>query len=297
MDNVVRQLRDPDVDGLIGDQESLLALIDAVQLSLADLGRGEAWQMPKRMIPAADGGFFLSLGGCVPRLGLAAAKWASYVPGTPGRHGNSTSTIMVSDASSGELRAVVSGMRATALRTAASTVAAIRAARPTLLDPSRKTTVAFFGFGATNRTVLELLQRTGLAAGVGRVVVVVATPEGAERARKHPLGRGIELVAGTEPTLADGADLIVTATGSSAPVVSLTALAEGGLGVSLDGSRTWVTEPGAHVLDDQSRPDAPPPVAQLIAGTFEGPMDRLLLDTAGSAVADVATAAVLLGEG
>ncbi len=46
MDNVVRQLRDPDVDGLIGDQESLLALIDAVQLSLADLGRGEAWQMP-----------------------------------------------------------------------------------------------------------------------------------------------------------------------------------------------------------------------------------------------------------
>lgn len=276
------------------------ALVAETWRCLSDLGIGAAYQAAKQKLPAAGPGFFLCLAGTVPRLGLATAKWASYVPGAPGTGGVSTSTIVASDATSGAPLALVTGMRATHLRTAACALVGVQAARPGLLTGTGgRFTLALIGFGPTNRTVAELLLRTGTPPALERIVVLVRSRESADRVSADPIwsllaGSAVRVETGTDPALVHGCGLVFSATGATHPLARLDELADDALAVSLDGLRTWHPAAG-QVLTDHPRPDAPPAVAELIAGRIPVPAGRLLLDINGCAVADVAVAAVLLG--
>lgn len=282
----MRELTDADVAAV-----PLTTVVDEVARCLADLGTGAATQAPKAVLPVGPGAFFLSLAGVVPRLGLAVAKWASYVPGAAGVAGTSTSTVVVSDATTGEPRALIGGMGFTRRRTAATAVAVARAATPGTAAPR---TVALVGCGTTNRAVLDAVLATAPGADV-RVLVRTEASAAALREQLAPVVAG-RLDVGTDPVVLSGADWAFSATGATGAVAPIGLLAPGGVAVALDGARTWRLPAGASVLDDHVRPGGgAPSVPLLLAGRIERPAGRVLLDVAGSAVCDVALAACLLG--
>lgn len=278
------------------DDAAVIAAIDPVRLidevgrCLADLGTGHAAQMSKATLPIAGGGFFLSVAAVVPRLGLAASKWASYVPGAAGAPGVSTSRITVSDATTGEALAIIDGMAATQLRTAATAVAV--ASRFGASEPA---SVAFLGFGPTNRAVFDLLDRLPGAPSSIRIAVRSSVSRDALAAS---FAHRPQITVTTDAAAAvDGAQLAFSATGASAPLASADLLADGAVAVSLDGSGTWTSSAQTIVIDDRTRGDGTSPVAVAFARGAElrgDPSHRVLADVAGSAVTDVALAAILL---
>ncbi|HEY0187323.1 MAG TPA: hypothetical protein VGC67_07530 [Cellulomonas sp.] len=281
----MRELTDRDVLAV-----PLPRLVDEVARCLADLAAGAATQAPKAMLPIGPGAFFLSISAVVPRLGLGIAKWASYVPGVAGAPGTSTSTVLVSDAATGEPRALVGGMAFTQRRTAATAVAVARAAST---DGPR--TVALIGCGGTNRAVLAAVLALAPGADV-RVLVRTAASADALRADLAPMAGAGRLLVGTDPAVVAGADWAFSATGATGPVADLELLAPDAVAVALDGARTWSRPAGTEVLDDHVQPGAgAPAVPRLVAGQLDRPAGRLLLDVAGSAVTDVALAACLPG--
>lgn len=272
-------------------------LLAEVERCLADLGRGEALQMPKAAMPFAPGSFFLSVAGLVPRLGLAASKWASYAPGTDGAAGVSTSRLTVSDSTTGEPLATISGMTATHLRTAATAVAAAR--RFAVAEPQ---TIAFLGFGPTNRAVFDFLR----AVSPAQPDIRIAVRSESSRARiaeslagllSDSPGELASVVVTTDVALAiTGADLAFSATGSTSTLGVIDLLAKSAVVVSLDGSGTWAVGADTVVLTDRTVNGAAPTVAAAFARDEVRPAagQRVLLDIAGSAVTDVALAAILL---
>ncbi|HAN24832.1 MAG TPA: hypothetical protein DCP95_09720, partial [Microbacterium ginsengisoli] len=167
----VREVTDAEVRAAVDDR----ALVDACTAALAALGRGEASQAAKQMLPAAGGGFFLSISAVVPALGWAISKWASYVPAEGGA-GRSTSTILAGPADGSAPTAVLRGMLPTRLRTAAAAVAAIEAlGRADAASP-----VALVGFGPTNRAVADMLSSLH---GVRSWRVLVRSDAAGDRAR------------------------------------------------------------------------------------------------------------------
>ncbi|TCB97163.1 hypothetical protein E0H26_12830 [Micromonospora zingiberis] len=263
------------------------ALVAEVTRCLADLGRGEAEQAPKQLLPMVGGGFFLTLAGVVPRLGLAVAKWASYRPTADGAASRSTATILVSAADRGDPLARIHGMRATEARTAATAVAVARAARPdTVLRR-----IGLLGFGPTNRSVLDTVLAT--LDTVEEVRIVVRTERTAQLVRRQSTRRGPTVSVGTDPAALAGVDLAVSATGATAAVADLDLIAPDGVVVCLDGAHIWRHGGAAELLDDRVVAGRVPSVARMFCGV-EPPAGRLLLDVAGSAVADAALASLLL---
>lgn len=272
----MREFTDADM-GVIDIAE----LVAETARCLADLAEGSASQSPKTALPLGVGGFFLSVAGVVPRLGLATAKWASYAPGAPGAPGVSTSTIIVSDAADGRALALVSGMRATHLRTAATAAAGIRRWQPEGTDA-----LALVGFGPTNRTVLEVLERVGHP--IHDLRIAVRSAESAERVRRERPGATVTV--DVSRALRD-ATLAVLATGSSAPIASAELLVVGATVLALDGLSTWRDYAGFDVVDDRGTAGVTPFCQALGAGPVAG--GPAILDIAGSAVTDVALVAQL----
>lgn len=282
----MRELTDADVAAV-----PLAALVDEVSRCLSDLAVGAAVQAPKAVLPMPREGFFLSLAAVVPRLGLAVAKWASYVPADGGRAGTSTSTVVVSDAASGAPLALASGMAFTRVRTAATAVAVAQVAAA-----GWPRTLALVGCGATNLAVLDavLAAASGARAPAVRVLVRSAESVRALTPRLAALTGDVEVA--TDAGILAGADWAVSATGATGPVADLATLAPDATVVALDGARTWRVPAGVPVLDDRVVPGVPAPgVARLVAGLQARPDGPVLLDVAGSAVCDVALAACLLG--
>lgn len=273
----------------IGEDEVLArvddrALIDACRRALAALGRGEATQGEKQMLPASGGGFFLSLSAVVPELGWAVSKWASYVPGDAGP-GRSTSTMLASPADGGEPAAILRGMAPTRLRTAAAALAALEALRE--LGPG--CVVGLIGFGPTNQEVAALL---GREHAIARWRVVVRSDAGLVRAVAALPG---EVRAAQEASILADCDVVVSATGATSAVARTADLPAGALVLCLDGRRTWDVS-GVTELDDHAAPGAPSGLARVLAGELEVPSGRVFVDQAGSAVTDVALVSVVLGE-
>lgn len=284
----MRELGDADVAGAVAPA----ALPGDVLGCLADLGRGDAVQAPKRTLPIPGGGFWLVLAGAVPRLGLSVVKWASFVPGGDGAPGRSTSTVLVADAVGGAPHTVVGGTLATRLRTGAATIAAVGALRPW----RDVTSVGLVGMGPTNRAVLDALEAA--APEVGRLVVVVRTASSADRLSDE-LARTAwadRVTIGTDPAGLRGVDVAVSSTGSAVPVARVADLAPDGVAVALDGRSTWSDAGRVPTLSDQVSPEGrPSSLAQVAAGVSGVPGGRVLVDLVGAAVADVALAAHLLG--
>jgi hypothetical protein len=185
---------------------------------------------------------------------------------------------------------VVTGMRATHLRTAATVVAAVRAARPGAC-PRR---VGLVGFGPTNQAVLDAVRAA--TEGIEEIRVIVRSQSEVAAVRDLAARRGLDMLrAGTDPAALAGADLAVSATGSAGAVAAVADLAPDGVAVSLDGRHTWRVDASTPVLSDHGEPGLLPQVPRMVAGTVAAPPGRVLLDLTGSAVADVALVSVLLG--
>lgn len=131
------------------------AALEAVRAAFVAHARGE-WTMPPKVYvtnyPAGDFRAMPALGG-----GYALLKWVTSFPGNPGRGRPTVSgLVLLSDASTGELKAVLDAGAVTALRTGAAAVLAAET-----LGRSDAETVAVVGAGVNGRATA----RTFLARG------------------------------------------------------------------------------------------------------------------------------------
>jgi len=185
--------------------------VDAVRDAFVAHARGE-WTMPPKVYvtnyPAGDFRAMPALGG-----GHALLKWVTSFPGNPA-HGLPTVTgvVLVSDAQTGQLRAVLDAASVTALRTGAAAVLAAET-----LGRADAETAVVIGAGVNGRAVI----RTFVARG--RAVSVWDIDEPRARAAAQELG------ADVAPSLAEalGADLVVTVTPGHEAVIGDRALHEG----------------------------------------------------------------------
>jgi len=188
--------------------------VEAVRDAFIAHARGE-WSMPPKVYvtnyPAGDFRAMPALG-----AGHALLKWITSFPGNPARGLPTVAGIvLVSDAATGELQAVLDAASVTALRTGAAAVLAAE----TLGRPDAET-AAVIGAGVNGRATA----RTFLARG--RAVTLWDVEP--ERAAQVAAELGCSVAASSEEAL--GADLLVTVTPGHEVV-----LAEGSL------------RPGQHV--------------------------------------------------
>ncbi len=170
--------------------------LDAVRDAFVAYAKGEWTMPPKVYVPAYPAGDFRAMpahGG-----GFALLKWISSFPGNPSR-GLPTvmGTVLLSDASSGQLLAILDAASLTALRTGAAAVLAAE-----VLGREDATTVSVIGAGVNGKAVA----RTFLARG--RRVAIFDLDSSRAAAAAEELGAG---VAGSiEDALA--ADVVATVT-------------------------------------------------------------------------------------
>jgi ornithine cyclodeaminase/alanine dehydrogenase-like protein (mu-crystallin family) len=171
--------------------------LEAVRTAFVEHARGR-WQMPAKVyVTAADGDFraMPASGG-----GYAVLKWVTSFPGNPGR-GLPTvgGVVLLSDATTGELRAVLDAGPVTALRTgAAAVLAAETLARPTPAP------AAVVGCGVNGRAVARTFVARGRA-----VLLWDARPD---RARTVAGELGPEVSVATDLAEALTSDVVVTVT-------------------------------------------------------------------------------------
>ncbi len=170
--------------------------VEAVRAAFVAHARGE-WTMPPKVYvtnyPAGDFRAMPALGG-----GHALLKWVTSFPGNP-QLGLPTVTgvVLLSDAETGQLRAVLDAASVTALRTGAAAVLAAET-----LGRADAATAAVIGAGVNGRAAA----RTFLARG--RRVSIWDVNE--ERARQVAAELGADVAPSLEAAL--GADLLVTVT-------------------------------------------------------------------------------------
>lgn len=277
MRSTVKSFSDTEVRAAV----ELAELIDAVDLAFQDWGTGAARQLVRAGYLADGGAAHHAMAAVVPQWDLAVAKWASYLPPDANRGSESHSTMLASQASTGRPLAAISSMAATLLRTAATTAAVVRRARPN----SRR--LCLLGFGAVNREVLQ-----GLVAVLPELAQVRVITKPGELA-VDICHDGVEISTGHDIAggLAD-AELVVSATGSAHALAGLDSVAPGALVVALDGRVVWGDPSGAGVLSDHDAIDSPS-----LARAFTEPMawsEIGFIDLSGSALADAALCKVLL---
>jgi len=170
--------------------------VEAVRDAFVAHARRE-WSMPPKVYvtnyPAGDFRAMPALGG-----GYALLKWITSFPGNPARGlPTVTGVVLVSDAKTGELRAVLDAASVTALRTGAAAVLAAET-----LGRTGASTAAVIGAGVNGRAAA----RTFLARGQPVALWDVA----AERAAVVADELGASVASAREDALA--ADLVVTVT-------------------------------------------------------------------------------------
>src|SRR5919197_3930712 len=170
--------------------------LEAVRESFLAYHRGE-WSMPPKVyVPSYPSGDFRAM----PALGSghAALKWVTSFPGNPERGlPTVTGLVLLSDASTGSLRAVFDAAAVTALRTGAAAVLAAE----TLGRPDARS-AAVVGAGVNGRAAA----RTFLARGRDVVLFDV------ERARAETVTAELGAAVADALDEALAADVVVTVT-------------------------------------------------------------------------------------
>ena len=170
--------------------------VDAVRDAFVAHARGE-WTMPPKVYvtnyPAGDFRAMPALGG-----GHALLKWITSFPGNPQRGlPTVTGVVLVSDAETGELRAVLDAASVTALRTGAAAVLAAET-----LGRPEAATAAVIGAGVNGRAAVRTFRARGRRVSVWDV----------DRDRAQTVAA--ELDADVAPSLEEAlaAELVVTVT-------------------------------------------------------------------------------------
>jgi len=177
--------------------------VEVVRDAFVAYARGE-WQMPAKVYvtnyPAGDFRAMPALG-----AGHALLKWVTSFPGNPARGlPTVTGVVLVSDAETGELRALLDAAAVTALRTGAAAVVAAEA-----LARVDAGAAAVIGVGVNGRATA----RTFLARGRR----VMLWDVDLERARQAAHELGVEVAASPGDALAS--DIVVTVTPGREPVI------------------------------------------------------------------------------
>jgi ornithine cyclodeaminase/alanine dehydrogenase-like protein (mu-crystallin family) len=193
--------------------------VEAVREAFIAHARGE-WSMPPKVYvtnyPAGDFRAMPALGG-----GHALLKWITSFPGNPARGlPTVTGIVLVSDAATGELLALLDAASVTALRTGAAAVLAAE----TLGRPDAET-AAVIGAGVNGRAAA----RTFIARGRS----VALWDVDAARAAQAAAELGCSVAASRDEALA--ADLVITVTPGHEVVLAEGSL-EAGQHVSLMGA-------------------------------------------------------------
>jgi alanine dehydrogenase len=257
--------------------------LEAVHAAFVDNAQGN-WFMPSKVyVPAPPDGDFRAM----PALGAGhtVLKWVTSFPRNPERGLPTVSGIvLLSDATTGELRALLDAGAVTALRTgAAAVLAAETLARPTVAPAT------VVGTGVNGRAVAQ----TFLARG-REVSLWDARREAAEAAAEE-LGEGAEVA--TDAADALSADIVATVTPGFELLFDTGSL-HAGQHVSLMGA----DGPGkaeiavdellrARVICDEWEDVAE--LGRVLAGEEEGRRDEheiTLFDSTGLAVQDLAVA-------
>jgi ornithine cyclodeaminase/alanine dehydrogenase-like protein (mu-crystallin family) len=279
--------------------------VEAVRDAFVAHARGE-WTMPPKVYvtnyPAGDFRAMPALGG-----GHALLKWITSFPGNPERGLPTVAgVVLVSDASTGELRAVLDAAAVTALRTGAAAVLAAE-----VLGRADAGSAAVVGAGVNGRAAA----RTFLARG--RAVVLWDVD--AERAARVAEELGCAVADSREQALA--ADLVVTVTpgrevlfgeGSLRPGQHVSLMGADGpgkaeaAGAELARARLFCDEweqashggELAHAVEDGlvSRADVTA-IGDVLAGTAPGRASAgeiTLFDSTGLAIQDLAIALAAL---
>lgn len=187
--------------------------VDAVREAFVEHARG-AWVMPSKVYldSAPDGDFrAMPAGGA----GYAVLKWVTSFPGNPARGlPTVTGVVLLSDARTGELLALLDAAAVTAVRTGAAAVLAAE----TLAAPGAGA-AAVVGCGVNGRAVARTF------AGRGREVVLFdARPQAVEEALAE-IGPGARPAGSLGEALE--ADIVVTVTPAREPVIGRGALRPG----------------------------------------------------------------------
>ena len=172
--------------------------VDVVREAFLEHSRG-AWTMPSKVyLPAPPDGDFRAMP--ASGAGHAVLKWVNSFPNNPARALPTVSgVVLLSDAETGELRAILDAGAITALRTgAAAVLAAETLARPTVAP------AAVVGCGVNGRAVA----RTFLARE-REVLLWDARPNQAQLVAGE-LGEGTEVAADLADALAS--DIVATVT-------------------------------------------------------------------------------------
>jgi ornithine cyclodeaminase/alanine dehydrogenase-like protein (mu-crystallin family) len=260
--------------------------VEAVRDAFVAHARGE-WSMPPKVYvtnyPAGDFRAMPALGG-----GHALLKWITSFPGNPARGlPTVTGVVLVSDATTGELQAVLDAASVTALRTGAASVLAAET-----LGRSDAETAAVIGAGVNGRAAA----RTFLARGRS---VAVWDVDGA-RAAHVAAELGCSVALSREEALA--ADLLVTVTPGHEVV-----LADGALQPGQHESLKGADGPGkaeaagtelAHAVDEGLVAETDvTAIGAVLAGTAPGRADDpeiTMFDSTGLAIQDLAIALAAL---
>jgi ornithine cyclodeaminase len=200
--------------------EALLEMREVIALMrqlFVELGDGSVVMPLRSAISLREGrDTVLFMPGHVRRMNSIGVKVVSVFPDNPATHGRSTisATVLLNDAETGEIAAVMDGAHVTALRTAAvSAVATDVLARP---DAHR---LGVFGAGVQARSHIEAIR------AVRPIESVAVYDRSAERAAtlvedlRAARQNGCRFDVATSPdAVACVADIIVTATTSKTPV-------------------------------------------------------------------------------
>jgi len=209
-----------------GDLRRLVPMADAigiVERAYVELSAGRA-TVPLRTHLEAEGGSALYMPAYLPALPALGAKVVSVFPGNPTRGlPTITAVALIQDPRTGAPLGLIEGASLTALRTGAASGLATR-----LLAREDAHICALFGAGAQGRTQLEAVCAV---REITQVRVVDRDPEKAATfarwAGGQPWIAGATVVAAPPLLAVRGADVIITATTSSTPVVAGGDVAEG----------------------------------------------------------------------
>ena len=284
--------------------------IEAVASGFSALSAGQATAPVRLSVPIRNDGVGLAMPVSLADSSCYSVKVVSVAPANPsaGRP-LVTATVLLIDASSGELLALIEGTALTALRTgAAGGVAARALGRP---DATR---AALFGAGVQARAQLLAL---AIVRPIREIRLVVRDPVHAAAFQAWAAGEpGLGAVA-IAPASAEaavrGADIVITATSSRIPVFPGSALSPGvhvtAVGsftpqmrelddAALRGARLVVDQRAAAIAEAGElrglRPEDVVEIGEVLAGTAPGrssPDERTIFKSVGNAVQDLVVAA------
>jgi ornithine cyclodeaminase/alanine dehydrogenase-like protein (mu-crystallin family) len=202
------------------DIQRLVSMRDVIALMrelFVEVGSGAVAMPPRSGISLNDGrDTVLFMPGHVRRMNSIGVKVVSVFPDNPATNGRSTihATVLLNDAETGEIAAMMDGTSVTALRTAA-----VSALATDLLARADAHRLGVFGAGVQARSHVEAIR---VVRSIDCVAVYDCSIERAQALvdglRSNGAGDCRYEIAPSADAVARGSDIIVTATTSRIPV-------------------------------------------------------------------------------